>query len=443
MIEKLKAKLESKIARIGVIGLGYVGLPVACVLAKSGFHVTGIDIDAERIATINEGETPIGGEEPGIAELIREVVAGGRMRASSDYKDLRSAEVIIICVDTPVDEDTRLPAYRALRAVLARLGEVLGDGALVIVESTIAPGTMNGVVIPELQKSSGKHAGTDFYVGHCPERVTPGLLLHNLTHMNRTIGGQSPEVAAAMMALYAQYVTGDLDPADLLTAEIVKSAENAYRDVQIAFANEVALICEALGANVYTVRTLLNKSPGRNMLLPGAGVGGHCIPKDPWLLIANVRETVNPQLIPSARAVNSRMPLHIVDLVENSLSYHAISLKGARIAVFGYAFREDTDDDRDSPTAYMVAELERRGAVPVIHDPYVKGYQGAVETVVQGAHALVIMVAHSVYHQLDLGGLGARMAARVLIDGRNVIQRSDAEASGFTYVGVGNVTLTH
>lgn len=439
MIEPLQTRIESKAAQIGVVGLGYVGLPVACMLAKSGFDVIGIDIDAERIATINRGETPIGGEEPGIADLIREVVRSGRMRASAAYDELRAAEVIIICVDTPVDEDTHLPAYRALRSVLARLGEVLKDGALVIVESTIAPGTMTGIVIPCLEAASRKRAGMDFYVGHCPERVTPGLLLYNLTHMHRTVGGQSPEVARAMTALYRHYVTGDLDPADLLTAEIVKSAENTYRDVQIAFANEVALICEALGANVYTVRTLLNKSPGRNMLLPGAGVGGHCIPKDPWLLIANVRDEVRPQLIPSARAVNSRMPLHMIDLVEKALSYHGISLNEARIAVLGYAFREDTDDDRNSPTADLVAELERRGAVPAIHDPYVRGYQGEVEAVTQGAHALVIMVAHSAYRRLDLAQLGALMAARVLIDGRNVVQRSGAEAVGFTYLGIGNI----
>jgi UDP-N-acetyl-D-mannosaminuronic acid dehydrogenase len=438
MIDQLTAKIISKTARIGVIGLGYVGLPVACMLAKSGFDVTGIDIDAERIVTINRGETPIGGIEPGIAELIAEVVAGGRLRASTSYADLRAAEVVIICVDTPVDEDTHLPSYRALRSVLAQLGGVLAAGALVIIESTIAPGTMRGIVIPGLEESSGKRAGVDFYVGHCPERVTPGLLLHNLIYMNRAVGGLTPDVSRAMVALYANYVKGDLDPADLLTAEIVKTGENAYRDVQIAFANELALICEALGANVYDVRRLLNKSPGRAMLLPGAGVGGHCIPKDPWLLIANVRDQVQPQLIPGARRVNSRMPAHVVDLIEAALARHGIALEGAKVAVLGYAFREDTDDDRDSPTMYLVAELERRGAVPAVQDPYVPEYKRAVEDVTQGAHALVIMVAHSVYKGLDLRALAAHMNARVLIDGRNLIDRAAAEARGFTYAGIGN-----
>jgi UDP-N-acetyl-D-mannosaminuronic acid dehydrogenase len=439
MIEHLTANITAKTAAVAVIGLGYVGLPVACMLANSGFQVTGIDIDAERIATINRGETPIGGEEPGIADLIASVVGAGRLRTTTDYAALRTAEVIIICVDTPVDEDTHLPSYRALRSVLAQLGSVLAPGALVIIESTIAPGTMQRVVIPGLEASSGQQAGRDFYLGHCPERVTPGLLLHNLTHMSRTVGGQTPAVAQAMIALYQNYVTGELDPADLLTAEIVKTAENAYRDVQIAFANEVALICEALGANVYDVRKLLNKSPGRNMLLPGAGVGGHCIPKDPWLLIANTRDQVQPQLIPSARQVNNRMPLHMVDLVEGALARHGIVLKGAKIAVLGYAFREDTDDDRDSPTGYMVAELERRGAVAVVQDPYVPEYKRSVTDVTQGAHAVVVMVAHTVYRSLDLAATAQQMSARVLVDGRNIIDRAAAEHAGFTYAGVGNV----
>jgi UDP-N-acetyl-D-mannosaminuronic acid dehydrogenase len=438
MIAQLTAQIADRSAHIGVIGLGYVGLPVACMLAQNGLAVTGIDIDAERVATINQGMTPIGGEEPGIADLIAAVVEGGRLRASTDYGTLRSADVIVICVDTPVESDTRLPSYRALRSVLARLGGVLKPGALVIVESTIAPGTMQQVVIPALEASSGRRAGVDFYVGHCPERVTPGLLLHNLTHMSRSVGGQTPEVAAAMVALYSSYVTGDLDPTDLLTAEIVKTAENAYRDVQIAFANELALVCEALGANVYAVRALLNKSPGRNMLLPGAGVGGHCIPKDPWLLIANVRDAVQPQLIPAARAVNDRMPLHMVELIERGLARQGVALEGAKIAVLGYAFREDTDDDRDSPTMHMLAHLASRGAVAAVQDPYVPAYQVGVEAAAAGAHALVIMVAHSVYKALDLRALGGAMSARVLIDGRGVFTRHDAEAAGFTYLGVGN-----
>ena len=297
---------------------------------------------------------------------------------------------------------------------------------------------MSGVVIPELEGASGKKAGDDFFVGHCPERVTPGLLLHNLTKLSRSVGGQTPEVTQAMMALYRNFVMGELDATDMLTAEIVKTAENAYRDVQIAFANEVALVCEALGADVYRVRELLNKSPGRNMLLPGAGVGGHCIPKDPWLLIANVRDDVHARLIPAARAVNDAMPQHTVDLVKQALEQHGLALAGARVAVLGYAFREDTDDERESPSAYLVEELRRRGAVPVVHDPYVQGYQVPLESVLSGANAVVLMVAHRDYKQLDLTNMRSLVATPIIIDGRNVVIAQAALAQGFTYLGIGH-----
>lgn len=437
-LSDLIQQIEARSAHVGVIGLGYVGLPVTCMLANSGFSVTGVDIDTVRVATINASLSPFEGEEPGIADLITEGTATGRLRATSDATELSSAQIVIVCVDTPIERDTHLPSYRGLRAALNGLGPVLATGAIVIIESTIAPGTMSGVVIPELERAGGKQAGQDFYVGHCPERVTPGLLLHNLKTMSRSVGGQTPSVADAMVALYSTYVSGDLDPTDMLTAEIVKTAENAYRDVQIAFANELALICEQLGGDVYRVRELLNKSPGRNMLMPGAGVGGHCIPKDPWLLIANVRDQYTAQLIPAARAINNAMPRHMVDLVESALRTRGCVLQGSKVAILGYAFREETDDDRDTPSAYVVEELKRRGAITAIHDPYVPAYRQPLEDVIRGAQAAIIMVAHRPYRELDLAQMAQWLACPVLVDGRHAVDGQRARDAGLTYFGVGN-----
>ena len=178
---------------------------MACIVARSGFYVTSVDVDDRRIATINAGKSPIGGNEPGLAELIAEGVASGRLVATMDYSKLGDAHIVILCIDTPVEPDTHLPAYRGLRTALASLGPVLQDGALVIIELTLAPGTMTGVIIPELEQTSGKRAGHDFYVGHCPERMMPGLLLHNLTAMNRTVGGQTIEIAQIMVAFYRHF----------------------------------------------------------------------------------------------------------------------------------------------------------------------------------------------------------------------------------------------
>lgn len=433
--------IQARTAHIGVVGLGYVGLPVACMLARSGFAVTGVDINAEKVAAIAAGQSPIGGEEPGLADLIAEVVASGKLTPTTDTGALRNAHVVIICVDTPIEHDTHLPLYKGLRAVLQSLGPVLQEGALVIVESTIAPGTTSSVVIPELERSSGKTAGVNFFVGHCPERVTPGLLLHNLVTMNRSVGGQTPDIANAMVALYSTYVTGALDPTDILTAEIVKTAENAYRDVQIAFANELALICEQLGADVHEVRELVNKSPGRAVLMPGGGVGGHCIPKDPWLLIANISNRYQAKLIPAARAINDAMPRHVSQLVADALAKRGKTLQGARVTILGYAFREDTDDDRESPSAYIADILEQQEAVVCIHDPHVTRYAQPLMDAVEGADAVVIMVAHRAYHQLDLDALKTRVAMPVLIDARNVVDANSAVRAGFTYAAVGRGNL--
>ena len=272
-LAELRKKLEQKEARLAVIGLGYVGLPVAAMLAEVGFDVLGVELRPERVEKINAGICPIEGKEPGLAELMAGVIRSGKLRATTDYTDLKDRDVILIDVETPVDEKNE-PRYEALRAVLKSLGAVLKASALVIVESTIAPRTMMDMVLPLLEESSPKRTNVDFYLGNCPERVMPGKLLQNLRSLSRVVGGMTPETAETMVVMYRYIVQADLDPVDCITAELVKTAENAYRDVQIAFANEVAMICESVGADVWKVRELVNKSPYRQMHLPGAGVGG-------------------------------------------------------------------------------------------------------------------------------------------------------------------------
>lgn len=434
---ELRIKLEQKEARLAVIGLGYVGLPVAALLAEVGFDVLGVEIRGDRVEDINRGVCPIEGVEPGLAELLSGVVASGKLRATVNYDDLKDRDVILIDVETPVDENN-IPRYEALRSVLKNLGPILQPGALVIVESTIAPGTIRNIVVPLLEQSSGRKANTFFYIGHCPERVMPGKLLANLRTLSRVCGGMTPETAETMKVLYRNMIDADLDPTDCITAEVVKTAENAYRDVQIAFANEVALICEAVGADVWKVRELVNKSPQRQMHLPGAGVGGHCIPKDPWLLAYGVKDKDVPlRIIPAARAVNDYMPLHMRELLRDALSEAGRELERARVAVLGYAYLEDSDDVRNSPSEVLVRSLQKLGAYVVIHDPWVEGYQGDLMERVQGCDAVVVMVAHGAYRPLDLQALKAVLRLPVLVDGRRVFDGEDARAQGFIYRSVG------
>ena len=433
-LASLSSAIEKRSAVIGVIGLGYVGLPAACVIAEAGFKVTGIDIDAKRVEMINSGESPIEGEEPGLASLLTRVTDSKHLRASTSHQDLAKADIVLICVDTPVEADHR-PRFAALTSACRQLGPVLKQGALVIIESTIAPGTIEGIVRPALESSSGGSAGERFHLGHCPERVMPGKLLRNMRTLNRVCGGASPEVAEAMVALYSTYVEGDLDPTDCLTAELVKTAENAYRDVSIAFANQLALICEVAGGDVWRVRELVNKVPGRYVLLPGGGVGGHCIPKDSWLLAVPLGAAADESLLGVARRLNDGMPGHVADLVGELVDPKA----HAKVTVLGYSYLENSDDTRNSPSAALMAILKERGFEVRVHDPFVHQYAGDLMEALRGADCAVLMVAHSEYRELNLSAAASKMRRARMVDARALFKPEALQTAGFESrtIGVG------
>jgi len=314
-------------------------------------------------------------------------------------------------------------------------------GALVSIESTLAPGTMEGVVRPALQRGSKRTVGRDLYLVHCPERLTTGKLLHHLAELPRVLGANDAPSTRKALAFYGRFVKAEIHPTDWTTAEVVKTAENAYWDVQIAFANEVALISEELGVDAYRVRELVNTCPYRMMLLPGAGVGGHCIPKDPWLLISPAVQS-KPELIPTAREVNDFMPHRMARLVEEALAASGRKIKGARVAVLGFAYRENTDDTRNSPARTMIQELRRRGADVAIHDPFARSERGYavvrdMKAATKGADCVAIVTAHDAYRKLDLKALRRRMRHAAFVDGRNVYAGPDVVKIGFVYRGIG------
>jgi len=266
---------SERFVRVAVVGLGYVGLPLAAAVAATGANVVGIDIDPEKVESVNKGRSPLRGHEPGLDDLVREQVATGRLRASLDPQTASSANVVAVCVETPIDPATHDPSYKALKVAIAEVGPHLKPGALVSIESTLAPGTMEGFVRPALERASRRTVGRDLHLIHCPERLTAGKLLHHLTELPRVLGANDRAALRKGLAFYARFVKAEIHPTDWTTAEVVKTAENAYWDVQIAFANEVALISEELGVDAYRVRELVNTCPYRMMLIPGAGVGGH------------------------------------------------------------------------------------------------------------------------------------------------------------------------
>lgn len=437
-LETLHQKITAKTATIGVVGLGYVGLAVACKFAEAGFPVLGLERLAEKVRMINDGILPIRGHEPGLEALMRQVTQRGNLRVTTEVGQLARADVVLVAVETPVDLDSKVPNYDALNAALASVGQVIKPGTLVVIESTIAPGTMRGIVGPTLEKTSSLKVDHDFYLGHCPERVMPGRLLRNLAEMSRVCGGNTPETSQVMASLYRHIVQAELDLTDSVTAEMVKTTENAYRDVQIAFANEIALICEKVGVDVWHLRDLVNKSPDRNLHLPGAGVGGHCIPKDPWLLVHSVDgQGVPPSLIPTARLLNDGMPQHMAELLLDALAEVSCPIRGAKIAVLGYAYLENSDDTRNSPSQTLISHLQTIGAEVVIHDPYVAEYQGELAEVIKGADAVVVMVRHSLYQATDPASLKPLLNYPVLIDGRRVFDPETAGRLGFIFRGIG------
>ncbi|MCU0851762.1 MAG: nucleotide sugar dehydrogenase [Thermoplasmata archaeon] len=429
--------------KVAVVGLGYVGIPLAALLASKGYEVMGVDVSEERASSVGEGRLPLKGDEPGLTELLAKGVRKGALKASSSAGMLGGRKVIFVCVDTPIDADRR-PDHSSLRKALESVAKNMSRGTLVIVESTLAPGTMVGVVRPALERGSGLKAGKDFGLAHCPERVMPGRLLKNITTYDRVIGGLDLRSQQRACAIYSKLTKGKLHTTDLTTAEIVKTAENAYRDVQIAFANEVALISEKLGADAFEVRRLVNTCPFRDMHLPGAGVGGHCLPKDPWLL-ATAGKAANPKLIPIARAVNDSMPFHVLDLADSLLGASGLKVEDAVVTVLGASFLQDSGDARNSPSLPVVESLKRAKELRV-HDPFLGDFAGLkvqkdLKKALAGADLAIFMVSHKEYLKLAPGALKKMMKTPAVVDGRNIFEARKMAKAGIDYRGVGKGSL--
>jgi UDP-N-acetyl-D-mannosaminuronic acid dehydrogenase len=445
--------------KIAVIGMGYVGIPVAALFADTeGFNVVGVQRASKRsgwkIAWLNEGKNPICGEEPGLSQLIKRAVAKGTFKVVKEISTCKNADAILIAVQTPTNAD-KTPDYASLKDVCEKVGKYMRRGTLIVIESTVSPGTTQNVVKPLLEKRAGMKVGTDFFLAFCPERVMVGRLIKNLTQLPKIVGGIDEESTKRAMELYRHIVKAKLCPTDALTAELAKLVENAYRDVNIAFSNEVALICESLGVDAFEVRELVNtlpndptnpvSNPVRNMHYPGSGVGGHCLPKDPWLLKYGLdtygQFKFMPKIIVASRERNDGMPLHVVELLEEALAENERKLQGAKVAILGVAFQENSDDTRNTPSAVLYKELKKRGAKPVLHDPIVRDFElpftNSLDDALLGADAVILSTKHKEYLKLDLQKLKGKLATPVLIDGRNAFTSEAAREAGLTYKGVG------
>ncbi|MEE9197531.1 MAG: nucleotide sugar dehydrogenase [bacterium] len=423
-----------------VVGLGNVGIPLAASLAKRGHRVTGIDIDARKIHSIQAGRSPLATEEPDLNALLSQVVTAGTLTATESFDPCEDADAIFVCVETPIAASTQKPDYSSLEGALTDVAARMKRNVLISIESTLAPGTMRAVVRPLLEERSGLKVHEEFALVHCPERVTSGKLLYNLTHLDRVLGGDAPEDRARARDLYHEICSGELLESDWTSAELSKTIENAYRDVQLAFANEVALLCEEMGADAYAVRELVNSCPGRAMLRPGPGTGGHCLSKDSLLLASVAPNGV--RLLTAARDVNERMLGHAGDLVRRALIQGEAELGESRIVLMGGAYKEDVAETSNSPGLALSRILEEGGAEVRLHDPLVPEQDGIVlwrdlEEAAKEADCLVLVTPHDAYRGLDWGTLGGAMRRRLVVDLRGVLDAEDLEGEGFQYVGLG------
>jgi len=453
------------IKKIGVVGMGYVGIPAAVLFANApqfdkvyGFQRAS-STSGYKIDMLNRGESPLKGEEPGLEELIGQVVRAGKFECTSDYSKITELDAVTLSIQTPfLNKKDLLPDFSALKDGIKNVGRNLRPGMLVVLESTVTPGTTTGLAREILEQESGLRAGTDFALAHAPERVMVGRLLRNLREHDRIVGGIDEVSTVRATELYSPILTkGRVIPMSATAAEVTKTAENTFRDLQIAAINELALYCEAMGINVYDVRTGVDSLKGegitRALLWPGAGVGGHCLTKDTFQLERGVQvlgkdlldyPAGEPSLYVLARHINDFMPAHMLTLTKRGLERAGKSLRGAKIALLGWAFIANSDDARDPPSESFFERAAEAGATVAVHDPWVTSCPGLeighdLETVLSHADAVVIFTGHSAYRSLDPVAVkkACGTARPVIVDGRNVIDPDAFIREGFVYQGIG------
>ena len=376
---------------ICVVGLGYIGLPTALMLGSEGQDVIGVDYSADIVGSLVNGNLTF--EEDGLDQLYKDAVERG-LRFTTDYVE---ADVYIIAVPTPyVNETKQVDASYVMNAVNSALN-VCNDGAIIVIESTIPPGTIDKRIRPLVEECK-KRTGKMVHLAHAPERIIPGDMLRELRDNNRTIGADHPEIAERVRSIYASFCKGEIALTDIKTAEMSKVVENTFRDINIAYANELVKICDAGGLDVYEVIRIANKHPRVNILSPGPGVGGHCISVDPWFLVGDYPEIVD--VVRSARHVNDSMPEYVLNRVSKLMGQYGVE-DLSKVGFYGLTYKENVDDVRESPTLQLYENMmSHLGGNDVrFYDPYVKAdivknQYHSLERFLDGIDIVVLMVAH-------------------------------------------------
>ncbi|MDX8363762.1 nucleotide sugar dehydrogenase [Cytobacillus sp. IB215665] len=418
--------------KLCVVGLGYIGLPTAVMFANHGVRVHGVDINETAISMIQNKQLHI--EEEGLQERLNVAVDSGNFTASTTPEE---ADIFIIAVPSPINDD-KTANLDYVRAATKSIAPYVKKGNLVILESTVPPRTVEDVMIPVLEETN-LHIGNELYISHSPERVIPGRVFEELTNNDRIVGGINDESSRLTVELYEIFVKGTLHVTDATTAELVKVIENTYRDVNIAFANELAKISENLGVNAWEAIKLANYHPRVNIHFPGPGVGGHCIAVDPWFLAE--LEPDLAKLITLARQTNDGMPQHTAKRVKDIISQQGI--QHGRVAVFGLAFKGNIDDMRESPSLEVIHHLRELGLDCSAYDPHIKENKldiqtQSIEEAVEHADIILILTDHNEFKAIQPDLFAERLRTKIILDTKNCIQEQAWKDQGFDVYRLGD-----
>lgn len=418
--------------KLCVIGLGYIGLPTAVMFANSGVQVHGVDINERAVSLISNKQLHI--EENGLQERLERAIDEGKFTVSTQPIE---ADVYIVAVPSPINPDNTAN-LEYIRQATASIVPYLKKGALVILESTVPPKTVENIMLPELRKSNFV-IGEELFVAHSPERVIPGRIFEELINNDRIVGGITPESAEMTKELYQTFVQGEIHLTDATTAELVKVMENTYRDVNIAFANELAKIAESIDVDIWEAIRFANFHPRVNIHTPGPGVGGHCIAVDPWFLVE-----LNPEeskIIKKSRLTNDGMPKFTAEKAASLLKEHG--MENGRVAVLGLAFKGDVDDMRESPSTKVIEELQNLDLDVVSFDPHIKQLQHPTQTITleeatSQADLIVLTTDHTEFKTLSPQTLQTKSPKPLILDTKNALDRDKWEQAGFEYFKLGD-----
>jgi UDP-N-acetyl-D-mannosaminuronic acid dehydrogenase len=403
--------------KINVIGLGYIGLPTALMFATHGIEVVGTDINNELIAMLNAGQTTF--DEDGLDTLFDDALSKG-IKFTTEYIN---TDTYIVAVPTPYDKFYKKIDACYVKAAITSILEVCPKGATIIIESTVSPGTIDKFIRPVIQ-DKGFIIGEDVHLVHAPERIIPGNMIHELKNNSRTIGADDKAVGDRIKALYSSFCNGEIVVTDIRTAEMTKVIENTYRDINIAFANELAKICRFDNLDVYEIIRIANMHPRVNILQPGPGVGGHCISVDPWFLVGDYPGLAN--IILAARKINDSMPEFVLERVYEIMKERGMS-DLSRVGLYGLTYKENVDDVRESPTLQLLEAMERHLASGLkVYDPMVKtiivdNQYLDFDTFLNDIDFVVIMVAHQ-----DIKDRMDKLSGKIILDTKNICNFKNA-----------------